>query len=250
VQLSIMKEEIININDVSFAYSKQDVVKNITLTIHKGEFVGLIGPNGSGKTTLLKIMLGLLEPNKGSVKLFDKPIKKFKDWSKIGYVPQKATNIDKNFPATVQEIVLMGLLSTKKIPKIITQKDNQKIQNALELTNITNLSKARITDLSGGQQQRALIAKALVSNPLIILLDEPTTGVDQKTQENFYKLLAKLNKKGITIVLVTHDIGRITRNVTKVASINQKLTFFGNHKEFCAKDKNHPHEHTLCIHGE
>lgn len=238
---------IIELNKVSFGYSSVDVIKNITLFINKGDFIGLIGPNGSGKTTLLKVILGILPHRSGEIKLLGKSLNEFKDWSKIGYVPQKATNIEPNFPATVREIVSMGLLSIKKIPKMFNKEDYKIIDEALLTVNMADYSEKRITELSGGQQQRVLIAKALVAKPEILLLDEPTTGVDQENQQSFYELLGKLNKTGITIVLVSHDIGRITDYVTKIASINQTLTFYGTHKEFCSNDKNHKHEHKLCL---
>ena len=244
-----MDTPILQLEDISFAYTNSDVVKDISLKINKGDFVGLIGPNGSGKTTLLKIMLGILKPRQGEIKILGKKLTDFNDWFEIGYVPQKATNIEKDFPATVEEVVSMGLLSKKKTPKRITKEDYLEINNSLKTVKMTQFSKKRITELSGGQQQRILIAKALVTNPKILLLDEPTTGVDQENQNSFYDLLGELNKKGITIVLVTHDIGRITDYVTKVASINKTLTFYGTHNKFCLKDKNHPHEHTLCLHG-
>lgn len=242
-------QPIIEIRGVSFAYNSIEVLKDINLKINKGEFVGLIGPNGSGKTTLLKLILGILNQKEGEISLFNKKINDFKEWHKIGYVPQKATNIDSNFPATVSEIVSMGLLSVKNLPKIFTKEDNKKIKESLQIVNMQDYSKKRITELSGGQQQRVLIAKALVTNPEVLLLDEPTTGVDSQNQTAFYELLGNLNKKGITIILVSHDIGRITDHVTKIASINQTLTFYGTHKEFCLNDKNHKHihEHRLCL---
>jgi len=240
-------QPIIQLEKVSFGYSGIDVIKDISLSIQKGDFVGLIGPNGSGKTTLLKVILGILPHRSGKIILLGKNLSEFEDWSKIGYVPQKATNIEPNFPATVREIVSMGLLSTKKIPKIFNNEDYKIIDEALSTVDMTYYSKKRITELSGGQQQRVLIAKALVARPEILLLDEPTTGVDQKNQLSFYELLGKLNKKGITIILVSHDIGRITDYVTKIASINQTLSFYGTHKEFCMNDKGHKHEHKLCL---
>ncbi len=239
--------EIIEIKNVSFSYTNTLVLKDINLKINKGDFVGLIGPNGSGKTTLLKLMLGILKKNNGEIFLFKKKLNEFNEWNKIGYVPQKATNIETNFPATVTEVVLMGLLSIKKMPKFFTKNDYKKMHDALVTVNMQDYSKKRITELSGGQQQRVLIAKALVTNPEVLLLDEPTTGVDQKNQNSFYSLLGKLNKKGITIILVSHDIGRITDHVTKIANVNQTLTFYGTHKEFCLNDKEHKHEHNLCL---
>jgi len=240
-------ENVLQLEKVSFSYGNSDAVKNISLIVEEGDFVGLIGPNGSGKTTLLKIILGILTPQKGSVYLFEKNLKEFSEWCKIGYVPQKATNIDKNFPATVYEVVSMGLLPVLKFPKIITKDDDNKIKNALSVVKMDEYSQNRITELSGGQQQRVLIAKALVTAPKILILDEPTTGVDQENQKAFYDLLGKLNNKGMTIILVSHDIGRITQYVTKIASINQKLEFYGSHKEFCSRDKEHKHEHSLCL---
>jgi zinc transport system ATP-binding protein len=243
-------ELILELRNVSFSYSKIEVVKDVSFLINKGDFIGIIGPNGSGKTTLLKIILGILRPQKGLVFLFQEELQKFKSWHKIGYVSQKATNIDKNFPATVREVVAMGLLANKKQPKIITKKDNDKIVKALSIVKMQSYLENQITDLSGGQQQRVLIAKAITSNPELLILDEPTTGVDQDNQLSFYKLLNNLNKQGITIILVSHDIGRITKYVTKIASVNQTLEFYGKHEDFCAKDPLHKHSHSLCLNSE
>jgi len=240
-------ESIIQLENIYFSYANSEAIKNVSFIIKRGDFVGLIGPNGSGKSTLLKIILGILKPQKGSVTLFQEDLKKFNDWSKIGYVPQKATNIEKNFPATVYEIVSMGLLPIQKFPKVITKHEDHKIKGALSFVKMEEFADKRITELSGGQQQRVLIAKALVTVPEILILDEPTTGVDKENQKSFYELLGKLNKKGMTILLVTHDIGRITQYATKIASINQKLEFYGSHKEFCLKDPAHKHQHKLCL---
>jgi zinc transport system ATP-binding protein len=244
---SVQKQKILELKNINFGYENTKVLSDVSFEVEKGDFVGLIGPNGSGKTTLLKIILGILPLQEGSIKINGKLLNKFNDWSKIGYVPQKATNIEKNFPATVYEVVSMGLLSIKKFPKIITKKDDEKIRKALAVVKMSEYSKRRITDLSGGQQQRVLIAKALVTRPEVLMLDEPTTGIDQENQKSFYQLLGKLNKEGMTIMLVSHDIGRITDYVTKIASINQTLNFYGSHKEFCSKDPNHKHQHSLCL---
>jgi zinc transport system ATP-binding protein len=242
---------IIEIENISYSYDNIMVLKDVTLSIEKGDFVGLIGPNGSGKTTLIKIILGIIKPKKGKILLLQRNINRFNNWEKIGYVPQKATSIDKNFPATVKEIVTMGLLAKKKLPKFNTESDEIKVQNALKKVNMEKFSDRMITLLSGGQQQRVLIAKAIVTMPEVLILDEPTAGIDQENQKSFYDLLGTLNKEGITIVLVSHDIGRITQYVTKIASINQKLIFYGSHREFCSLDKahnhEHDHEHSLCL---
>ncbi|MFT4303981.1 MAG: metal ABC transporter ATP-binding protein [Candidatus Woesearchaeota archaeon] len=236
-------KKLLELNSISFSYTKKDVVKDVSMSIKKGDFIGLIGPNGSGKTTLLKIILGIIKPRKGTIKLFGKEISKFSEWNKIGYVPQKATNIEKNFPATVYEVVAMGLLSSKKFPKILNKIDNEKIIQALSIVKMLKYKDSRISELSGGEQQRVLIAKAIITNPEILILDEPTTGVDQQNQKSFYFLLGKLNQDGITIILVSHDVNRITKYVTKVASINQTLKFYGSHKEFCANDPDHEQIH-------
>jgi len=241
---------ILELKNISFSYSNNTILKNISLVIEKGDFIGLIGPNGSGKTTLLKIILGILPIQKGTILINGKPKEKFTDWPKIGYVPQKATNIEVQFPATVKEVVAMGLLSGKSFPKIFNNEDSKKIIEALKKVNMDGYANRRIGELSGGQQQRVLIAKAMISNPQIVFLDEPTTGIDALSQQNFYDLLGELNNNGVTIVLVSHDIGRITKYVTKIASLNQKLEFYGTHSEFCSHDNKHKqkyHNHDLCL---
>jgi zinc transport system ATP-binding protein len=246
------KDAVIELKGVSYGFGGALVLSGISFSVEKGDFMGLIGPNGSGKTTLLKLILGLYPLRTGSIKLFGTDISSFQEWSRIGYVPQKATsNTDLIFPATVKEVVSMGLLSGKRFPKVIGPKDDQLIIDALKTVGMEKLRDRRIGELSGGQQQRVFIARALISNPDVLFLDEPTTGIDQATQESFYELLGQLNKRGITIILISHDIGKITRYVTKVASLNRVLEFYGNHKEFCEYDPGHCHietdQHKLCL---
>jgi len=224
---------LISIKKASFSFGNTPAIENISFDIEKGDFLGIVGQNGSGKTTLLKLILGLHPLKSGQIYIDGKSIKSFNQWSKIAYVPQKATNINEVFPATVGEIVQTGLLSSKKFPKRYSSEDKKKIKDSLEQVSMLEYESKRIGELSGGQQQRVLIARALVSDPEILLLDEPTTGVDQKTQQRFYDILGELNKKGLTIVLISHDIGRITNYVNKVASLNKTLEFYGTHEEFC-----------------
>ena len=241
-------EKILEVKNLNFNFNKNEVLKNISFELLKGDFLGIIGPNGSGKTTLIKIILKIYKNQKGTIKLFNKNINSFNEWNKIGYVQQKATEIQQNFPANVFEIVKMGLLSQKRFPKIINSKDKEKINEALKLVNMQEYSNKRISELSGGQQQRVMIARALISNPEIIFLDEPTTGIDPEMQKNFYDILGELNKKGITIILISHDVGIITKHVNKIAYLNKNLEFYGTHKEFCARDKDHKHDnHIICI---
>ncbi len=241
---------ILEVKNVSFGYANAKVLEDISFIVCKGDFVGLIGPNGSGKTTLLKLILGILPLQQGSIKIDGIPLPRFGQWSKVGYVPQKATHIEQQFPATVMEVVGMGLLSVKKFPKTLNSADSARIMDALGQVQMEKYADKRIGELSGGQQQRILIAKAMISSPEILFLDEPTTGIDPESQQKFYDLLGTLNKSGTTIVLVSHDIGRITKHVTKIASLNQKLEFYGTHSEFCANDKMHRHvyhDHNLCL---
>jgi len=241
---------ILEIKGLNFSYNGNQVLKNIDLTINEGDYLGVIGENGGGKTTLIKLILGLVSPSSGSIKVCGKNIKKFASWHEIGYVAQRATSFDQNFPASVEEIVGLGLLSRKKIPRFLTKEDHTAVDKALKKVHMGRFADRRIGDLSGGQQQRVLIARALVCKPRLLILDEPTTGVDAKNQGEFYDMLAKLNKEGITVIIVSHDISYITKHVSKVAYVNQKLVFHGTHKQFCSShvvDKMMGHEkHVIC----
>jgi zinc transport system ATP-binding protein len=198
----------------------------------------MIGPNGAGKTTLLKIMLGLLVPKNGSIKLFGEDIKNFKDWKKVGYVPQKSGNVDINFPATAEEVVAMGLQVKKKIFYRSSAEDKKIIKNALEQVDMWGHKDKLIGDLSGGQAQRVFIARALAREPEVIFLDEPTAGVDQKTQDQFYVMLQKFNKElGITIVLISHDLERLTREAMHIACVDRSLAFHVSPEEYLSESR-------------
>lgn len=226
-------EDVIKIDKLSFRYEQQYVLENISLTIHKGEFLGLVGPNGSGKSTLLKCMLGLLKPSKGSIQLFGKDIRKFNEWHKIGFVSQKANSFNTGFPATVFEVVSSGLTATIGLFRFFSKTHKQKVENAIASVGMTEFMNRNIGELSGGQQQRVFIARAIVSEPLLLILDEPTVGVDANNVQNFYNMLENLNKRlGLTLILVTHDVGTITDKVTQVACLNKHLHFHGNTVEF------------------
>ncbi len=237
-------ENLIELADVSFSYNGNEVLKHINLTVHKGDYLGLVGSNGSGKTTLIKIILGLVEPSTGTVKLFGEDIKKFKNWPKIGYVPQKATNFDANFPATVEEVVLMGRFSKRGFFKNVTTEDYDKVRKALEYVGMWDLKDRLIGDLSGGQQQRAFIARALVGEPEVLVLDEPTVGVEKTVKDEFYSLLKKLNEEmHLTVLLVTHDIESMADQAMHVVCIDC-TAFFHESVDKYLKDKDnvaHPH---------
>jgi zinc transport system ATP-binding protein len=231
-----METPIIKISGVDYKYNQQKVLENIHLQINKGSFVGLVGPNGSGKTTLVKLILGILRLQQGSIELFGTPIQKFKHWNKISFVSQKANTFNKGFPATVFEVVSMGLTGKLGLFRFLSKQDKKRIEEALASVDMQDYIHRNIGDLSGGQQQRVFIARSLVSNPEMIILDEPTVGVDTEHVERFYNLLSKLNKaKGITLLLVSHDIGAITSHVTDLLCLNKTVHYHGDPHHFVQK---------------
>lgn len=223
---------IIELDRVCFSYASDEVIKDVSITIHKGDYVGMVGPNGGGKTTLLKLMLGLLKPKDGSIKLFGADIKSFKDWSKIGYVPQR-TYIELNFPVTAEEMVAMGRYGKRGLFHFPTKEDREKTMNALKQVDMLDFKNRQINNLSGGQQQRIFIARALASEPEVIFLDEPTVGVDVKTQKQFYALLRKLNQElDLTLVLITHELDVVAHEATELGYINRTMEYYGEPEEF------------------
>ena len=227
-----MTEFKLPIFDVRHLYLKiknQTVLNNISLQIFSGEYVAIIGPNGGGKTTFVKTLLNLVKPTKGSIKIYGKDIQKFKEWQKIGYVPQRASLTDKNFPATAYEIVKMGVMADKNFFAFITKQQEHTIKDAMLKMDVWDIKDKLIGELSGGQRQRVMIARALSQKPEILILDEPNTGVDIINQKRFYELLRNLNKnENITILFITHDVGVIADDITKMVSINQKANVCTN----------------------
>ena len=231
-------KELIRVDGISFQYGPLPVLDEVSFSVFPGDFLAIIGPNGSGKTTLVKIILGVLRPARGRISLMGRPIEEFKGWSRIGYVPQKASHIDPFFPATVREVVAMGLLTSRPpAGHRKKEKEEKAVSLALERVGMEDFRNRPIGDLSGGQQQRVIIARAIVNAPDLLFLDEPTAGVDSATQELFYEMLHQLNKaQRITIILVTHDIGIVNKHINKVACLNQKLVYHGSHKDFCRSE--------------
>jgi zinc transport system ATP-binding protein len=205
------------LDKVSFAYKKQNIIEDVDLQIQQGEFASIVGPNGGGKTTLLKLILGLIKPDKGTIHLFGKPPDIVRH--KIGYMPQYA-HLDMDFPATVMDVVLMGRLSNKTF--WFSKKDRTESLKAIDELGMTSYVKTGYNELSGGQKQRILIARALCSNPNILLLDEPTANVDHQTEENLFSILQKLNSK-MTILLVSHDLGFVSKYVKSVICVNRQV---------------------------
>ncbi len=222
----------VEIEDVDFRHGEVRVLEGINLTVDPGDFLGIIGPNGSGKTTLLRIVLGLSEPERGRVRLFGHPPSAFHQWGRLGYVPQRAM-LDPGLPATVQEVVGTGLVPTLGLFGRVGSAERARIAEVLGQVGMVAHAGARIGALSTGQQQRVLIARALVSNPELLILDEPTGGVDPEAQTSFYALLRHLNReRDVTLILVSHDIGVVAKEVTKLACLNRRLIFHGRPGDF------------------
>lgn len=227
---------IVELEDVTFGYETTLAVEEVSFSIEDGQFLGLIGPNGSGKTTLLKLILGLEQPDRGSVRLFGEPAHKFGDGTRIGYVAQRASDRSDVMPMTVSEVVSMGRFAHRGRRRL-GEDDESAIQQALARVGITDLADRRMDHLSGGQRQRAFIARALASNAEFLALDEPTAGVDASSREAFYDLLDELNAEaGMTILLIEHDLDVITKHVDTVACIDRELHFHGDSVEFLESD--------------
>ena len=222
-------QEVIKLENVTYRYNSDLVLENISFKADQGDLLGIIGPNGAGKTTLFSLILGLLEGYQGKITVFGEDIRNNrKVLKKIGYIPQKNI-IDQGFPATVEEIVSLGVFERKTKDKIIS---------AINTVGLLEQKHKRIGELSGGQQQRILIAKALVNEPQLLILDEPTTGIDLETQNKFYALLRKLNSENkITIILASHDLDAINKLANKIACVNRKMSFHGDAREFFGNEQ-------------
>jgi zinc transport system ATP-binding protein len=196
-----------------------------------------VGPNGSGKTTLVRALLGVARPASGRIVLFGQDVEQFQDWHKIGYLPQKLDGFNPNFPATVREVVSLGLIAGKPFPRRLGQSDQRAVDRALERLGIAGIGQKLIGELSGGQQQRALIARAIVGDPDLIILDEPSAALDPESREQFFTLLQDLNRnRRVTMILVTHDMGTIGQYADKLLYIDRKIIFYGSFDEFCRSE--------------
>ena len=229
-----MPVNIVSVRELSFQYNSAEVLANVSFDVELGDYIGLVGPNGSGKTTLIRTLLGLLRPSAGTVSLFGRSPLGFDGWHRIGYLCQKFMASYHHFPATVKEIVSLGLLSKKQFPKRLGSSDEMAVVKALECMDIADIKDRLIYELSGGQQQRVFIARTIVNEPELLILDEPTVAVDPETRERFFNLLEKLNhEKRTTVILVTHDIGSIGKYASKMVYLDKRLIFCGTFEEFC-----------------
>ncbi len=207
---------VLEVKNVSFDYPDKNILKNVSFEVEQGDFVCVLGSNGTGKSTLLKLILNILKMQKGQIFIDGIPSDKFKDYSKISYVSQKATGFNQSFPATVKEVVKAGLYSRKGFLRFYNKEDDEKTDQALEQVSMLKFKNRLIGRLSGGQQQRVFMAKAIVSKPKIIFLDEPTVGVDVNAADSICCLLGELNAKGYTIIMVTHDLSSVIHHSNKI----------------------------------
>ena len=214
-------EKLIEIKEVVAAYDRKIILNCVSLDVWEHDFLGIIGPNGGGKTTLLKIILGLMKPVSGEVCFFEDE-KKVQSL-KIGYLPQ-VNPIDKRFPISVYEVVSSGLAGEKSRFRDFTSLQNDRIKESISEVGLEDFAKRAIGELSGGQLQRALLARAIVSNPQLLILDEPNTYVDKIFELQFYELLSEINKK-TAIILVSHDIGTLLPMVKNIACVNETLHY-------------------------
>lgn len=229
-----MPGEIVSTELLACSYREGRVLEDISFKVERGDYVGIVGPNGSGKSTLVKALLGLVSICNGRATLFDVDLSSFSDWQRVGYLPQSLHLVNPVFPATVHETVGLGLLSRKRFPKSLNQSDKEKIDATLEELGIYDLKRNLVGELSGGQLQRVLLARAIVNDPELLILDEPTAALDPETRERFYTMIADINRRrGVTVLLVTHDSGAIGQHASKMLYLDKKILFFGSFDEFC-----------------
>ena len=226
------KTALVETKKLCFKSGDLNIIQDVDIKILQGDYTAIIGPNGGGKTTLIRLILGLTKKTSGEILLFGSKIKKFKRWHDVAYVPQNVSHVDRNFPATVKEVVRMGRSVLKKAWERFNEEDERIINESMHRLDVKSLENKLIGELSGGQRQRVMIARALASQPKLLILDEPNTGVDMVSQKKFYALLKELNEKdGLTILFITHDLGVIADDIKNVICINQKLLACSNPHE-------------------
>jgi len=242
----------ISIEGLSFAYHGNEVLRDITCDIRQGDYVGIVGPNGSGKSTLIRCIIGLNRVEHGTINLFGVPQPAFTAWDRIGFLPQGLQLFNPNFPATVEEVVRLGRLSKKRFPRRFDASDSEAVERAMDLMGISSLGKRLIGELSGGLRQRALLARALVNDPEVLILDEPTTALDPDTRDSFYSTVRDLNiNRGTTILLITHDSSTIGLYASKLLYLDKRIIFYGTFEQFCHSSNmtevfGHHSQHLIC----
>lgn len=242
-----MSDTLIQVEGLHVRYGPYEVLTDISFSVPPGDFLAVAGPNGSGKTTLIKTLVGLVSPAAGRIELHPQV--------SLGYLPQKSTYVDPRFPATVREVVESGLLVHRKFPKRLSLQDEEKIQDTLQLLQIKELEHKRVGKLSGGQQQRVHLSRAMVDEPNLLVLDEPTGALDPRSRECFYSTLAHLNQThGVTVVIVTHDSHSIGDYARNILYLDRRLIYHGSMQDFEETPssqhyfgKNHQHGEPGCF---
>lgn len=215
---------VIDVRNADIARDGELAIKGATFTVEAGDYVGVVGPNGGGKTTLVLGILGLLPLARGESRLFGTPSQRFSDWGRVGYVAQNATAFDPGFPLSVRELVALGRVRRATLGRRLGPEDWREVDDAMALMDITSIGRRRAGSLSGGQKQRVFVAKALVRKPELLILDEPATGVDAEAQERFYGLLADVNaRRGTTVLMVSHDLASVFCRMSKVICVNREV---------------------------
>lgn len=227
-----MEKKLLSLNRVCFSYNHRDYpVENVSFDVREGEVIGIAGPNGAGKTTLLKLIVGILKPSKGSIKIRVGKTKTGKEW-RIGYLPQDVKGVGRDFPATVREVVGTGLYSKLGIFRQPNDLDRTKIDSAIRNVGLRGFRNTRISSLSGGQLQRVLIARAMVSDPSLLIMDEPTAAVDLAGEEKFYRLVKHINSVyGVAVILVSHDVYSLLSHTNRLLFINRRVLYDGEPQE-------------------
>ncbi len=221
--MPLKQDPILSVTDLHYQVGGNVILEDISFNVYPGEYVGIVGPNGAGKTTLLKLLLGLIRPTQGMIRIFGKPLNRAA-LTHIGYVPQRASESAVPLPTTVWEMVKSGRTAPRGLLRFFTPQDDRMTEKALEMTGLADLQDRPLDSLSGGQKQRVFIARALAAEPKLLILDEPTVGVDLAHQEIFYAFLRSLRETlGLTILFVTHDLNFVSKEVNCVLCINRKL---------------------------
>ncbi|MFW5917649.1 MAG: metal ABC transporter ATP-binding protein [Halorubrum sp.] len=226
---------LVDARDLTFGYTASPVIEGVDLRVDRGEYVGIVGPNGSGKSTLLRLVLGLHEPDEGSVELLGHPARAFAERERVGYVAQDVTSGGTRMPITVAEVVLMGRFPHAGFRRVAAD-DRDRAREALRTVGIEHLADRKVTALSGGQRQRTYIARALAGEAELLVLDEPTVGVDAEAVDAFFDLVDGLVDDGMTVLLVEHDIGAVVERASRVVCLNREVYFDGPPAAFIESD--------------
>lgn len=233
-------EYIISVRDLGFDYGDGWVFHKLDLDVPRGDFVAVIGANGAGKSTLMKMLAHAMVPTMGSIYYYGIPIEKFSAWEKVGYVPQNPAKMQKGFPISVREVVAQGLLRKNRLWQRFGSLEEEKIDKALATFRLTDLQDKKIGELSGGQQQRVFLARAMVKEPEILLLDEPTTGIDAGSKVALYEMLGEINSdQGVTIIMISHDLELAAQTAKSALCISHGICFRGDVHEALK----HHHKH-------